>query len=136
MTTGNRLDRLPGDTVVVGLVGNVPGGNVEIGVGVPVGEECECGAVSTVVIDAFAGDWPAPCTVTLSVTSCPATAAARTGAVISISNAWLAGSEPSEHEAPWLAGQSVKTGAPIAFAVSKARALTCVAAEVLQTQTE
>lgn len=58
-----------------------------IGVGLPPGEVRVRGGLSTVVTDALAGDWPAPRTVTLSVTWCPTTAEVRTCAVISISNA-------------------------------------------------
>jgi hypothetical protein len=93
VTTGNRVDRLPGVTVVLGSPGNVMGGSTGAGPG--------DGVVipTSVVTIASAGDIPSPATVTVSVICSPVGAAEPMCTLTSNSMAWRAGSEPMEHSA-------------------------------------
>jgi len=93
VTTGNRVDRLPGVTVVFGSPGKVIGGRTGADPGDGVGNP------TSVVTVASAGDVPSAATVTISVICSPVSAAEPMWTLTSNSMAWRAGSEPMEHSA-------------------------------------
>lgn len=89
MTTGNRLDRPVGVTVVPGMLGKVGGGKFgadKVGAG-EVGAGDGPGWLTTAVIVASAGDSPVPWMLTVSVIWLPQVAVRRMWSVSSSSMA-------------------------------------------------
>lgn len=138
VTTGNSEFRLLGLTVGPGMTSGYGGGSVIVttGAGDDDGLEDELFVPIVPVIDASAGESPAPSTVTPSVTCSPAVAFAPILSVTTSSIACSADSSPIEHRWPWLAGHNVKLGGPEDAPELDTVAVTEVAGVVLQVQIE
>ena len=126
VTTGNRVDRLPGVTVVFGSPGKVIGGST--------GADADEGNPISVVIVAWAGDIPSAVTVSVTVICSPVGAVEPMCTLTSNSMAWRAGSEPMEHSARRAAGHRVNRGRQIECPRLLAVAVTRCDLDVLQTQ--